>query len=159
MLQGEMDAHLGHENHSAEGDNTGDSRNGSFPKKIRTQHGEIVIQELYDGNSDFERVVVAKRRSRGLSIECLVISFYANDMNVSGIGNELRRYAGSTFHLRLSSLLPTSLRRLPPNGRTSLWNACICLSGWDRIQSQGVGQGHQENRLSMCRFDYQMFFR
>ena len=36
MLQGEMDAHLGYEKHSPEGNNTGNSRNGSFTKKIQT---------------------------------------------------------------------------------------------------------------------------
>lgn len=44
MLQGEMDAHLGYEKHSTEGNNSGNSRNGSFPKKIQTANGESVIQ-------------------------------------------------------------------------------------------------------------------
>lgn len=39
MLQGEMDSHLGYEKSSADGHNTGNSRNGSFPKKIQTEHG------------------------------------------------------------------------------------------------------------------------
>ena len=42
MLQGEMDSHLGYEKHSADGNNTGNSRNGSFPKKIQTEYGEGV---------------------------------------------------------------------------------------------------------------------
>lgn len=44
MLQGEMDSHLGYEKHSVDGNNTGNSRNGSFPKKIQTEYGESVIQ-------------------------------------------------------------------------------------------------------------------
>jgi Transposase, Mutator family. len=36
MLQGEMDSHLGYQKHSVEGNNSGNSRNGSFPKKIQT---------------------------------------------------------------------------------------------------------------------------
>ena len=40
MLQGEMDAHLGYEKHDVAGNNTGNSRNGSFPKTIQTEHGE-----------------------------------------------------------------------------------------------------------------------
>ena len=48
MLEGEMDSHLGYEKHSTAGNNTGNSRNGSFHKKIQTQHGESVIQVLRD---------------------------------------------------------------------------------------------------------------
>ena len=32
MLEGEMDAHLGYEKNSVAGNNTGNSRNGSYPK-------------------------------------------------------------------------------------------------------------------------------
>lgn len=90
MLQGEMDAHLGYEKHSSEGNNTGNSRNGSFPKKIQTEHGESVIQIPRDRNSEFEPVAVPKHQSRGLSIERLVISLYAKGMSVSDIEDELR---------------------------------------------------------------------
>lgn len=37
MLEGEMDAHLGYEKHSASGINTGNSRNGKYSKKIQTE--------------------------------------------------------------------------------------------------------------------------
>lgn len=90
MLQGEMDAHLGYEKYSIEGNNSGNSRNGSFSKKIQTEHGESVIQIPRDRKSDFEPVVVPKHESRGLSIERLVISLYAKGMSVSDIEDELR---------------------------------------------------------------------
>lgn len=90
MLQGEMDAHLGYEKHSIEGNNSGNSRNGSFSKKIQTEHGESVIQIPRDRKSDFEPVVVPKHENRGLSIERLVISLYAKGMSVSDIEDELR---------------------------------------------------------------------
>lgn len=43
MLEGEMDSHLGYEKNSTEGINSGNSRNGKFPKKIQTEHGESFI--------------------------------------------------------------------------------------------------------------------
>ena len=43
MLEGEMDAHLGYEKNSVTGNNSGNSRNGSCPKKIQTEHVEAVI--------------------------------------------------------------------------------------------------------------------
>lgn len=43
MLEGEMDVHLGYEKNSVSGNNSGNSRNGKYPKKIQTEHGESVI--------------------------------------------------------------------------------------------------------------------
>ncbi len=90
MLQGEMDVHLGYEKHSMDGNNIGNSRNGSFSKKIKTEYCESIISIPRDRNSDFEPVVVPKHQSRGLSIERLVISLYAKGMSVSDIEDELR---------------------------------------------------------------------
>jgi putative transposase len=90
MLQGEMDAHLGYEKHEVAGHNTGNSRNGSFPKTIQTEHGESTIRIPRDRNGVFEPVIVPKHQSRGLSIEKLVISLYAKGMSVSDIEEELR---------------------------------------------------------------------
>ena len=58
MLQGEMDSHLGYEKHSADGNNTGNSRNGLFPKKIQTEYGDSVIRIPRDRRSEFEPVVM-----------------------------------------------------------------------------------------------------
>jgi len=98
MLQGEMDAHLGYEKHDVAGNNTGNSRNGSFPKTIQTEHGESTIQIPRDRNGEFEPVIVPKHQSRGLSIEKLVISLYAKGMSVSDIEEELR----SIYEINLS---------------------------------------------------------
>ena len=69
MLEGEMDAHLGYEKNSVAGNNTGNSRNGSYPKKIQTEHGEAVISIPRDRSGQFEPIAVPKHESRGLSIE------------------------------------------------------------------------------------------
>ena len=94
MLQGEMDAHLGYEKNDVSGNNTGNSRNGSFPKTIQTDHGESTIQIPRDRKGEFDPIVVPKHKSRGLSIERLVISLYAKGMSVSDIEDELRSIYG-----------------------------------------------------------------
>ena len=90
MLQGEMDAHLGYDKHSSDGYNSGNSRNGSFSKKIQSEHGEHIIEVPRDRKGEFNPIVVPKHQSRGLSIERLVISLYAKGMSVSDIEDELR---------------------------------------------------------------------
>ena len=75
---------------SVSGNNSGNSRNGSYPKKIQTEHGEAIIPIPRDRNGQFEPIVVPKHESRGLSIEKLVISLYAKGMSVSDIEKEMR---------------------------------------------------------------------
>lgn len=65
MLEGEMNAYLGYEKNSVTGNNTDNSRNGSYPKKIRTEHGESVISIPRDRNGQFEPIAVPKHESRG----------------------------------------------------------------------------------------------
>ncbi|KAA6334449.1 hypothetical protein EZS27_009576 [termite gut metagenome] len=89
MLEGELDAHLGYEKHAFSGNNSGNSRNGKYPKKIQTEHGESVIDIPRDRDGSFDPVIVPKHQSRGMSIERLVISLYAKGMSVSDIESEM----------------------------------------------------------------------
>ena len=90
MLEGEMDVHLGYEKNSVTGNNSGNSRNGKYPEKIRTEHGESEISISRDRNCEFDSIIVPRHESRGLSIEKLVISLYAKGMSVSDIKEEMR---------------------------------------------------------------------
>ena len=90
MFEGEMNAHLRYEKNSVTGNNSGNSRNSSNPKRIQTEHGKAVISIPRDRNGQFEPIAVPKHESRGLSIEKLVISLYAKGMSVSDIEEEMR---------------------------------------------------------------------
>jgi putative transposase len=55
MLQGELDEHLGYEKHSQEGRNSGNSRNGSSTKKVKSESlGDLALSIPRDRNSSFE---------------------------------------------------------------------------------------------------------
>ncbi len=90
MLEGELDSHLGYDKHEPSGNNSGNSRNGRYKKKIQTEHGESIITVPRDRNGEYEPIIVPKYQSRGLSIEKLVISLYAKGMSVSDIEAEMR---------------------------------------------------------------------
>jgi len=90
LLESEMDNHLGYEKHSASGNNTGNSRNGSYRKRIQTEHGEQDIIIPRDRSGDFEPIIVPKHQSRGLNIEKLIISLYSKGMSVSDIEEEMK---------------------------------------------------------------------
>ena len=105
MLEGEMDSHLGYQKHSVEGNNSGNSRNGKYPKKIQTHYGESVIEVPRDREGEFKPVAVPKHQSRGLSIEKLVISLYAKGMSVSDIEEEMKEIYGITLSTSAISII------------------------------------------------------
>lgn len=63
----EMTDHLGYEPNAAEGNNTGNSRNGSFPKTVTTEVGEVDLRLPRDRAGTFDPVLVphGERRSMG----------------------------------------------------------------------------------------------
>jgi putative transposase len=56
-LDGELTHHLGYEKHSSEGDNSGNSRNGTTPKTMKGKRGQV--QSMY-------RVIATVSSSRSL---------------------------------------------------------------------------------------------
>jgi len=99
LLNAEMDEHLGYEKNSTEGDNSGNSRNGSYNKTIQTLHGEAGINVPRDRNGEFEPVIIPKHANKGMSLEKLVISLYAKGLSTSDIEDELR----DIYQINLSS--------------------------------------------------------
>jgi transposase-like protein len=62
MLKAELDEHLGYEKYSPEGRGTGNSRNGSYKKKVKTGSlGDMVLNIPRDRNSEFEPQLIPKR--------------------------------------------------------------------------------------------------
>ena len=100
-----MDAYRGYEKNPMGGNNSGNSSNGNYQKKIQTEHEEYVISIPCDLYGQFEPIAVPKHEIRGLFIEKLVISIYAKGMNASDIDEEIREiYEIELLHRPFSSL-------------------------------------------------------
>ena len=55
MLKAELDAHLGYEKYSKEGHHSGNSRNGSYSKKVKTESlGDMILNIPRDRKSEYE---------------------------------------------------------------------------------------------------------
>jgi putative transposase len=84
-LEVELADHLGYEPYDPVGRGSGNSRNGSYPKTVTTEIGEVTLQIPRDRNATFDPVTVPKfeRRLDGLSGN--VISLYAKGMTTGDI--------------------------------------------------------------------------
>ena len=93
-LKAEMTDHLGYEKHSPDGDNTGNSRNGSSSKKILDANGEFVIDVPRDRNGAFEPQFVRKRQIRMPGFDEKVLALYATGLTTRQIEASLKEIYG-----------------------------------------------------------------
>jgi putative transposase len=93
-LTGELTHHLGYEKHSPEGDNTGNSRNGTTPKTIKGKRGQVQLDVPRDRDSSFEPQLVKKGQTRFDGLDEKIISLYARGMTQREIQGHLEEIYG-----------------------------------------------------------------
>jgi len=89
ILNAELDAHLGYDKHSINGKNSGNSRNGTNKKRLKSEFGDVEVKVPRDRNSSFEPQILPKRSSMRTGVEKLIISLYAKGMSNSDIEQQL----------------------------------------------------------------------
>ena len=95
LLKAEMTDHLGYEKHSKEGENSGNSRNGDYPKTLKTNLGEITLNVPRDRNGEFDPKVVPKHESRlPDEIAQVIIGLYSRGMRTTHIEQQIKQIYG-----------------------------------------------------------------
>lgn len=86
MLQAELDDHLGYSKHAKDGYNSGNSRNGSFPKTVSTENiGDLVLNIPRDRNAEFEPHIIPKGQTISSKIEDAILGMYSRGMTASDV--------------------------------------------------------------------------
>jgi transposase-like protein len=88
-LQVEMAEHLGYERGDPSGHGSGNSRNGTTPKTLRTDIGEVTVDVPRDRAGTFAPAIVPKHQRRLAGFDEAVISLYAKGMTTGDIANHL----------------------------------------------------------------------
>ncbi len=95
MLKCELDEHLGYSKHTIEGYNTGNSRNGTFPKTVTTENvGEIVLNIPRDRNGEFEPHIIPKGQTISSKIEDAILGMYSRGMTTSDVRHQVEDIYG-----------------------------------------------------------------
>jgi transposase-like protein len=95
MLQGEMDVHLGYPKHTTGGYNTGNSRNGSFPKTVATENvGDVVLNIPRDRNGEFEPQIIPKGETISAKIQEAILGMYSRGMTTSDVRKQVEEIYG-----------------------------------------------------------------
>jgi putative transposase len=88
-LEIEMEEHLGYERGDPSGRGTGNSRNGSYPKTVTTEVGQVELAIPRDRSGTFEPATVPKYQRQLDGLAGNVISLYARGMTTGEIQGHL----------------------------------------------------------------------
>ena len=94
----ELSEHLGYERGDPVGRGSGNSRNGTTPKTLRSEHGEIPVAIPRDRNGTFEPVIVEKGQTHWDGFDDKIISMYAGGMTY----DEIQGHLGELYGVKVS---------------------------------------------------------
>ena len=94
-LEVEMEEHLGYERGDPSGRGSGNSRNGSYPKTVTTEIGQVELAVPRDRAGTFEPVTVPKYQRQLDGLAANVISLYGKGMTTGEIASHLEEIYGT----------------------------------------------------------------
>jgi putative transposase len=93
-LEVELTDHLGYEPHREPPGGAGNTRNGSTPKTVSTEHGPVEIRTPRDRQGSFEPKLVRKRQRRFEGFDEKILALYARGMSTRDIEAHLAELYG-----------------------------------------------------------------
>jgi putative transposase len=94
-LSAELTEHLGYPPGQAPPGGAGNTRNGSTPKRLRTELGTVEIKTPRDRDGSFDPQLVRKRQTRLAGLDDRVLGLYAGGMSVRDIARHLSELYGT----------------------------------------------------------------
>jgi putative transposase len=93
-LEVELTDHLGYDPHREPPGGAGNTRNGSTPKTLSTEHGPVRIRTPRDREGSFEPQLVRKRQRRFEGFDEKILALYSRGMSTRDIEAHLRELYG-----------------------------------------------------------------
>ena len=93
-LEVELTDHLGYEPHAEPPGGAGNTRNGTSPKTLVTEHGQVEIDAPRDRDGSFEPKIVRKRQRRFEGFDDKILALYARGLSTRDISAHLAEIYG-----------------------------------------------------------------
>jgi putative transposase len=93
-MEVELTEHLGYEPHQEPPGGAGNTRNGSMPKTLITEHGPVGVNTPRDRDGSFEPMIVRKRQRRFEGFDEKILALYSRGMSTRDIEAHLAEIYG-----------------------------------------------------------------
>ena len=145
-LEGELTHKLGYEKHSPEGHNSGNSRNGTTPKTVKSKRGQMRINVPRDRNSAFEPQLIKKGQKRFDGFDDKILSMYSRGMTTREIQGHLEEIYGVEVSPDLISTVTDAVLDEVKAWQTRLLDEVYPIVYLDALQVKVRDQGRVSNR-------------
>jgi putative transposase len=108
-LSAELEHHLGYPPHAVVGHNSGNSRNGSSPKVLKGNHGEVLIETPRDRLGTFEPEIIKKGQTRITGMDEKMLCLYAKGLSTRDIVEAFREMYDAEISAGLVSQVTNSV--------------------------------------------------
>jgi putative transposase len=102
-LSAELENHLGYAPHSPLGHNSGNSRNGTTPKILKGDHGQIRLETPRDRLGTFEPEIIKKGQTRISGMDEQILCLYAKGLSTRDIVEAFAEMYGAEISAGLIS--------------------------------------------------------
>ena len=93
-MEVELTDHLGYEPHAEPPGGAGNTRNGTSPKTLVTEHGKVPLDAPRDRDGSFEPKIVRKRQRRFQGFDDKILAIYSRGLSVRDIEAHLEEIYG-----------------------------------------------------------------
>jgi putative transposase len=93
-MAAELSEHLGYEPHQEPPGGVGNTRNGSTPKSLSTEHGPVEVRTPRDRNASFEPQIVRKGQRRFQGFDDKILALYSRGLSTRDIEAHLAEIYG-----------------------------------------------------------------
>ncbi len=110
LLKTELTAFLDYEKYDRIGFNTGNSRNGSYDRTVKTEYGELHLQIPRDRNGEFKQQTVPAYRRTNDTLEETVIHLFRKGITMSEIADLIEKMYGHYYTPQTMSNITKSFK-------------------------------------------------
>ena len=97
LLQLELTSYLDYEKYDPIGYNTGNSRNGTYSRQLKTRFGEISVEIPRDRNGEFKQHTVPSYKRSTDDLESMIIQMYQRGITTTEISELIERMFGMYY--------------------------------------------------------------
>ena len=124
-LAAELSGHLGYDKGDPAGRGSPNSRNGTTPKTVSTEVGDVCLDGPRERAGSFEPRLVPKGARRVGGLDEMIISLYAGGMTIRDIQHHLAVRSAPSCPTRRSARSPTRSARRSWPGSAARSRRCI----------------------------------
>jgi len=146
VLHAELTHHLGYEKHSPAGHNSGNSRNGTSCKTVKSESGEMEVQVPRDRKGTFEPQILGKHQTRFEGFDDKIVSMYARGMSTRDIQGHLKEMYGVEVSPALVSEVTDAVMEEAKNWQSRPLEPVYSIAYLDALYVKMRHEGRVENR-------------